>query len=530
MSQWKLVPLRELLTESKVESKKPNSKKRIRVKLNLAGIEKRPDTNDIKGATRYYIRKAGQFIYGQQNLHKGALGIVPQELDGFESSADIPAFDISESCYPEWVFFFFKQNDFYLRLENLAKGVGSKRISPKQVLELKIPLPSKSDQKGILDNLNALETDIEKGRTEIAKQLELLDKLKENTYSDAFNGTITREWRKLSSHSLDAKSELVQIITSKKKLIADKIYSKEKILEPLDDSEIPFKLPQSWVWCRLDDIMHIASGVTKGKIYRDELISVPYLRVANVQRDFLDLTLIKNITVSKSDYAKYQLKEDDLLMAEGGDADKVGRCAVWRNEIPGCIHQNHIFRIRAFSKILLNTEYIKAFINSPLNSKYYENKSKQTTNLASINKTIVRCTPIALPPLLEQEEISKKLNNLKDDISSSEIQIRQNGSELEQLADSILSEIFGDANKQLKAVEKNSDIDYSPISQNVNYGTGMEIEDLLKKNGKMSALDLWKSSKFENDIDAFYEELKVLIEVKKTVKENKKEGFLELAK
>lgn len=107
MHDWTIFKLGDLLSESKIESLKSDTQKRIRVKLNVGGVEKRPDTKEKEGATKYYVRKAGQFIYGRQNLHKGAFGIVPNELDGYQSSADIPAFDVNEKCYPEWIYYFF---------------------------------------------------------------------------------------------------------------------------------------------------------------------------------------------------------------------------------------------------------------------------------------------------------------------------------------------------------------------------------------------------------------------------------------
>ena len=124
----KTIKLGQLWKESKIESTNPDSDKRIKVKLNVQGVEKRPDKNDQKGATKYFIRKAGQFIYGKQNFHKGAFGIVSKELDNFESSSDIPAFDIIEGCSPEWLFYYFKQGDFYRELEKYSKGTGSRRL------------------------------------------------------------------------------------------------------------------------------------------------------------------------------------------------------------------------------------------------------------------------------------------------------------------------------------------------------------------------------------------------------------------
>ncbi len=149
MEKVPVVKLSTVLTESKIESTYPDISKRLRVRLNTNGVEKRPITNDKAGATKYYIRRAGQFIYGRQNLHKGAFGVIPDELDGFESSADIPSFDVNEQCVPEWIELFLKQGGYYLQLSILASGVGSKRISPKKVFNLEIPCPSIDRQRDI---------------------------------------------------------------------------------------------------------------------------------------------------------------------------------------------------------------------------------------------------------------------------------------------------------------------------------------------------------------------------------------------
>ena len=58
----------------------------------------------------------------------------------------------------------------------------------------------------------------------------------------------------------------------------------------------------------------------------------------------------------------------------------------------------------------------------------------------------------------------------------------------------------------------------------------MELVELLKLHGKMSAISLWQMSKFEHDIDQFYQELKIQIEEMKSIKESQTKGFLELQK
>ena len=174
-----------------------------------------------------------------------------------------------------------------------------------------------------------------------------------------------------------------------------------------------FNFPHSWMLCRFDDALVIVSGVTKGqRIPSGETsVDVPYLRVANVQRGWLDLNEVKSITVRASDVDRYRLADQDILMTEGGDWDKLGRAAIWRGEITRCIHQNHIFRLRISSDSIL-PEWVVLYANSDCGRRFFEDSSKQTTNLASINLTQLRSCPIPLPPLAEQHRIVAKVNEL----------------------------------------------------------------------------------------------------------------------
>jgi type I restriction enzyme S subunit len=173
-----------------------------------------------------------------------------------------------------------------------------------------------------------------------------------------------------------------------------------------------FEFPETWALSSFDDLFVIVSGVTKGQeVAACEAADVPYLRVANVQRGHLELAVIKRITVRKADVERYALRRGDVLMTEGGDWDKLGRAAIWREEIAGCIHQNHIFRVRPPSSEILS-EWVMTYVNSRLGRAYFEDASKQTTNLASINMTQLRGCPLPLPPLGEQRRMVAKVDDL----------------------------------------------------------------------------------------------------------------------
>ncbi len=168
-------------------------------------------------------------------------------------------------------------------------------------------------------------------------------------------------------------------------------------------------IPRDWAVKSLGALAEIVSGVTlgaKGEI-TDE-VEVPYLRVANVQDGYIDLTEVKTISVSRSQFEKLQLRYGDVLMNEGGDFDKLGRGSVWQEEIKPCIHQNHVFRVRPKDGQLLS--YFLAFWSqSEMGKKYFVRSSKQSTNLASINSTQLNRFPVALPLIIEQERIEAKI-------------------------------------------------------------------------------------------------------------------------
>ncbi|PAV07981.1 restriction endonuclease subunit S [Methanosphaera cuniculi] len=176
------VSLSEILEESKIKSK-DDINKRISVKLNLKGVVKRiPNTNEIEGATTQYLRKKGQFIYGKQNLYKGAFGIVPSNLDGYLSSSDIPSFDFIKLIDEMWLFYYLSDKDYYTKLERLSTGTGSKRISPEDFLKIKINIPSIEEQKEISNMLKFFDHKIEN----IKKQIFLFSKFKKGLLQRMF--------------------------------------------------------------------------------------------------------------------------------------------------------------------------------------------------------------------------------------------------------------------------------------------------------------------------------------------------------
>jgi type I restriction enzyme S subunit len=186
----------------------------------------------------------------------------------------------------------------------------------------------------------------------------------------------------------------------------------------------------------------LIGGVTKGKnLDGKETISLPYLRVANVQDGYLDLSEIKFIEVEAQDKDKYLLEFGDVLYTEGGDKDKLGRGAVWRCQIECCIHQNHIFRARVFAGIV-SPEVLSLYSQTKTAKKYFFRHAKQTTNLASINLSVLSNLPVAIVCQDEQKQIVQEIEASLSETDQLEQTIATALQQSEALRQSILKKAF----------------------------------------------------------------------------------------
>ncbi|ALE88760.1 restriction endonuclease subunit S [Pseudomonas versuta] len=180
---------------------------------------------------------------------------------------------------------------------------------------------------------------------------------------------------------------------------------------PMKDSGVEWvgEVPAHWNVGTLRWYATIQGGVAKGKDYEGrETVLMPYLRVANVQNGFVDLSEVKEISVLESEVERYSLRAGDVLMNEGGDNDKLGRGTVWQGQITPCLHQNHVFAIRPNNS--LTAEWLATLTQSEQARFYFFLNSKQSTNLASISASNVMSLALPLPPVSEQQQILSYLD------------------------------------------------------------------------------------------------------------------------
>lgn len=439
MSEWKKVKIGDFLTESKIIAEESDAAHRITVRLNCKGVEQRSLKAEKEGATKYYTRKAGQFIYGKQNIHKGAFGIIPQELDGFTSSADLPAFDVDLSkCIPEWICICLQKDEYYKSLQKNVKGVGSQRLAVNVFLDSEIPLPSVEKQEEIIKKIKLQLQKAEQLAVELELQKNYIKQLRQNILQDAIEGKLTADWRKQNpvqkgNPDYDAEALFEQI---QKERNSDK---KQKELSPITEEEKLFEIPKGWKWVRLGNIVeNITSGSREWAKYYSNKGAI-FLRMGNLSRDSYKLRLekLQYVCVPETTEGKRtRLLPFDLLFSITAE---IGNLGLIPENFPEAYINQHTARIRFVDSIKQSLFFANSLLAPAIRKQYMPNAHgmKNSFRLDTLSYLMV-----PLPPLTEQREIVAQVEKHLQTVSDLENQITEREQLTKQLMQSILKDAF----------------------------------------------------------------------------------------
>ena len=319
----------------------------------------------------------------------------------------------SDAALQRYVFYFLRGPIGQGMIEDSFRGSAQGGINQRFAEFVHVPLAPIPEQRRILEKVEPALRTVVSTRNAFANIPTLLKKLRQSVLTKAFRGELTEP------HPDDEPAEMILRRIEQKKGSSEtnrlgkhsRNYRNEKPRFSVLRDELS-GVPSGWTWTTLGNLAEVRGGVTKGRKFGGKrTVKVPYLRVANVQSGYLDLDIVKEIDVLPEEVAEYQLRLGDILFTEGGDRDKLGRGAVWHEEVPVCIHQNHIFRARLRTTDVL-PEYISFMSQSLFGRDYFSAVASQTVNLASINITNLRSFPIPLAPSQEQFRVVGKIEQI----------------------------------------------------------------------------------------------------------------------
>ena len=262
-----------------------------------------------------------------------------------------------------------------------------------------------------------------------------IKKLREAVLQLAVQGKLTVDWRKKNPDTEPA-TELLKIIQKEKtQLIKDKKIKKESPLPLISNEEIPYELPESWVWCRLEDILH--SSFYGPRFGKEEYVEngVPTIRTTDMDsKGFIKLKNPPKIKLTEEKLNLYKVERGDLLVTRTGS---IGTMAIF-NEEYDAIPSAYLIRFRFLT---VKIEYIFNLMHSP----YGQQSLGLLTNVVAqpnINATSIRNIPFPLPPITEQKAIVEKVNALIFLCDQLEQEIEESKTLKEQFMKSALREVF----------------------------------------------------------------------------------------
>lgn len=319
----------------------------------------------------------------------GRVGMLPASMLPAALNQRVCCLRINQSVISrKYLFYYLRRHQFIRDCVKASKGVAQLNLSTKWLADYEIPLPDLGGQERIVARIEELFSELDNG-------VETLRKTKQ------------------------------QLEAYRKAMITN-----------------AFQLERETEWKRLDEISDISGGITKGRdLTGQETLRLPYLRVANVQDGYLDLSEMKSIELKASEKEKYLLAEGDVLYTEGGDRDKLGRGTVWHGEIKDCVHQNHVFKARINRDVAI-PEYVAYWSMSAPARNYFYTKGKQSVNLASINKSVLSALELPVPSLAKQKRIIQEIEEHLSVCNSIEETIEKALEQADAMRQSILKKSF----------------------------------------------------------------------------------------
>ena len=355
-----------------------------------------------------YMEELPLVIFGEHTLNVKYI-----EFPFYIGADGVKVLKTTDIAIPKFLFYLINNLKTYSLI-----NTGYRRHYP-ILKKLFFPLAPLEEQKRIVEKLDFLFDKTKKAK-EIIEEIKIdIENRKISILDRAFKGVLTSKWRNENKTS-DVR-ELLKLINDEKIkkwkedcLQAEKNGNKKPkkpIIKEIEDmivpvEEQPYKLPNNWVWVRLGDIIRYTDNLDINKYYSDEQV-INYVDIDSINNEFNYIEKFKKEKVKDlSSRARRILKKDFILYSSV--RPYLNNFAIMKDELEDCIGSTGFF---VFKPINISTLYIFRIFLVPYIKELYLTSIKGF-NSPSINIEIFNNTPIPLPPLEEQQEIVRILDEV----------------------------------------------------------------------------------------------------------------------
>ena len=318
-------------------------------------------------------------------------------------------------------------------LVSQMKGMANVSLPMNRIADVMVTVPSIDKQREIIELEKQLVEKELKADSLFADQLTQLENLNQAILQEAVQGKLVPQDPKD-----EPASELLKRIKAEKATLrqAQGKGKKEKPLPPIKPEEIPFEIPENWVWCRLGEICErIHYGFNASA--KPNNTGVRLLRITDIQENKVDWHTVPGCDYSESDLENYLLNENDIVIARTGGT--IGKTFLVKNIPLKALFASYL--IRAIPSNAVFPEYAKLFMESPIYWKQLYDAAGGAAQ-PNVNGTSLSNLAFPLPPLSEQKRIVAEIEKQLAKTKQLKEHIIANQQATEQLLKALLHQAF----------------------------------------------------------------------------------------
>lgn len=289
-----------------------------------------------------------------------------------------------------------------------ATGTTVSGIKAATLKRLQLPIPSINEQKIIADKLDTLLAQVDSTKARLEQIPQILKRFRQAVLAAAVSGKLTEEWRDINPSEKWETVKLLDIIVDKPR-----------------------------------------NGYSpKGVEYET---AIKNLTLSAVTKGYFIENCFKYVDIDISNDSYLWVKNGDILIQRANSLEYVGVSAIYEGKDNQYIYPDLMMKFRVNERIL--TKYLHYSLLSELTREYFrKNASGTTGNMPKINQGTVSAAPVNLPPISEQTEIVRRVEQLFAYADGIEKQVQNALERVNNLTQSILAKAFrGELTAQWRA-------------------------------------------------------------------------------
>jgi type I restriction enzyme S subunit len=368
---------------------------------------------------------------------------------------------VAKNYNPEYIYLFLNSYLFWNQILELKNGTAQPNVNAVKMTTILFPSCPKEIQDEIVEykknkvitnsvlkqaesdfqNINLVHQNLKLILSENENQVNIVSQLKQAVLQEAIAGQLTTEWRtqnpmEKGNPDTDAASLLTKIKAEKQQLIADGKLKKEKPLAEIAIDEIPFSIPDSWVWCRFGEFATFERGRFSVRPRNDPAYfggKYPFIQINSLSKNGDVITEYKQTLNEKGRSVSKEFPKGTLIIAIVGGT--IGNLGVLGKDM--CFTDSMVgvkpsgIRNQNFTLLLLR------YKQPEIKQAAYQMAGQPNIKIPTLTELI-----IPLPPLAEQKAIVEKCDRLMNIIDQLEQQIKHRKQLAEDLMQTVLREAF----------------------------------------------------------------------------------------